>query len=292
MLSMNGRLLQGRPSAGGSAGQDQSVALDGKSDLGGFDGALVFPVDGRVQQVGENCRLKACRVGIDQHKERIVGEKAARVHQEGIDAVLYFPDFAFGSSPVGRRIHYDGVICVASAQFALHEFAAVVDEPADRSIRKSRNSCIFFGPCDHPLGGVDMGDTCTRLSGRDRRASRISEEIEDLHFSAGGDGIFNNAAEPVPVDGLLGEESRVFEVEGFETEGEVLVPDRPFLREIEKLPLAAALAAAVVVRVGILPFPAARCLPDDLRVRTDELIAAPDLEFLPVGSIQYLIVFP
>ena len=84
----------------------------------------------------------------------------------------------------------------------------------------------------------------------------------------------------------------MFEVKRFEPEREIPVVDRPLFGKIPKFPLAAAFVAAVVMTVGISPFSSAGSLPDHLRVRTDQLVAAPEFEFLSVRSIQYLIVFP
>ena len=137
-----------------------------------------------------------------------------------------------------------------------------------------------------------MGDMSAGLGCSNRRAARVGKKIEDFHFSAGRYSLLNNSAEPVPVDSLFREQSGVLEIKGLEPEGEVPVVDRPLLRKVEELPLAAALAAAVVVRVGVSPFPPPGGLPYYLRVGTDELIAAPDLQLLAVGRVQYLIVFP
>ena len=124
------------------------------------------------------------------------------------------------------------------------------------------------------------------------RAACVGEEIEHFDLSAGRNRFTDDPGKPVPVDGLLGKQTCMFEVERLEPEREVPVVDRPLFGKIDKLPLAAALFAAVVVRVGLFPLLAAGRFPYDLRVRTDELIAAPELEFFTVGRIQYLIIFP
>ena len=67
----------------------------------------------------------------------------------------------------------------------------------------------------------------------------------------------------------------MLEVKGFESEGQIFVVDRPLLGKVSELPLAAALIAAVIMRVGISPLSAARRIPDHLRVRTDQLVSAP-----------------
>ena len=137
-----------------------------------------------------------------------------------------------------------------------------------------------------------MGDSGSGLGGRDGGTAGVGKEVEDLYFLAGCDGASDDLAEPVPVDRLLGEESRVLEVKGLKSEGEIPIVDRPLLGEVSELPLAAAFIAAVVMGVGVPPFSAARRLPDHLWVRADQLVAAPKFQFLAVGSIQYLIIFP
>ena len=111
----------GSPAPGCAAGQDQCVHADGESDFCGIDIAFMPAVDGCVQKIGQNRRLQTRRVGVDQHKERIVGEEPAGAHQEGINAGLDLPDFSLGAAPVGRRIHDDRVVGIATADFALDE---------------------------------------------------------------------------------------------------------------------------------------------------------------------------
>ena len=69
--------------------------------------------------------------------------------------------------------------------------------------------------------------------------------------------------------------------------------NRPFIRQMEKFPFAAALGISVVVPVFL--FPAAGgvwCVPDDLRVGAYQYIISPALELLAAGGVQYFIIFP
>ena len=137
-----------------------------------------------------------------------------------------------------------------------------------------------------------MSDAGAGFGCRDCRAAGVGEEVQYFDLAPRGHGVLNDPAEPVPVDGLFREQTGVFEVKRFESEGEIPVVDRPLLGQVPEFPLAAAFVTAVVMAVGISPFSSAGSLPDHLRVRTDQFVAAPELEFLSVRSIQYLIVFP
>ena len=120
-----------------------------------------------------------------------------------------------------------------------------------------------------------MGDLCAGLGGGDGGAACVGKEIEYFHLSARGDGFADDLREPIPVDSLLGKEPGVFEVKGLEAEGEVAIVDGPLLGKVYEFPLAAAFFAAVVVRVWLFPLFAAGRFPYNLRIRTDQLIAAP-----------------
>ena len=66
----------------------------------------------------------------------------------------------------------------------------------------------------------------------------------------------------------------------------------PLLRQIKKLPVSAALGAAVIVSVQLLPALVLRGVPDDLRIRPPQDIRTPALQLLPITRIQYFIVSP
>ena len=85
----------------------------------------------------------------------------------------------------------------------------------------------------------------------------------------------------------------MLEAEGLQIEGERAVTDLPALGKVKEFPAAAALRAPVVVCIG--SFPALQGplrLPDHLRVRPDEQIIAPALEFFTRGRIQHFIITP
>ena len=53
---------------------------------------------------------------------------------KGMDGVLNFPDFPFGTSAIGGRVHDDCVIVVSSPDFPFYELDTVVYNPADGSV--------------------------------------------------------------------------------------------------------------------------------------------------------------
>ena len=75
----------------------------------------------------------------------------------------------------------------------------------------------------------------------------------------------------------------MLKAEGLQIEREPFVSDGPLLGQIEKLPLAAALAAAVVVSVHPLPaLVGPGRVPDHLGVRPDQQIIPPALQFFTI----------
>jgi hypothetical protein len=85
----------------------------------------------------------------------------------------------------------------------------------------------------------------------------------------------------------------VFEAEGFQVEGEMLIMKIPLLGKIKKLPFSAAFFASVIMGVHIFPAPAYLWgIPDNLRVRTDQDIFSPAFQFFSAGGVNYFIFFP
>ena len=179
---------------------------------------------------------------------------------------------------------------IASADFPLYEFYAVVNKPADRCICKSGGCSVFFGPGNHALGSVYMGNACTGSGSGQSCASCVGKKIQHLYRSSG---IADFFPKPVPVYCLFRKKSGVFEAEGFQVEGEMLIMKIPLLGKIKKFPLSAAFFASVVMGVHIFPAPAYFWgVPDNLRVRTDQDIFAPAFQLFTAGGVNYFIFFP
>ena len=145
-----------------------------------------------------------------------------------------------------------------------------------------------------------MGDSCPGPGRGQSGAAGVSEEVEnlDLGLGTGGLALADELREPVPVGRLLREEAGVFKGEGLDAKGQLpgsgeLIGDLPFLRQVKELPFAAAPSGAVIV--GVEPVPVripAGCVPDNLRVRAKQGVAAPALQLLPPGAVVYFVVFP
>lgn len=88
----------------------------------------------RGQHIGQDSRGQPGCIGIDQEKERAVTEEPAAQPDQGMDAVLNFPDLPLGASSVGGRVHDNGIVMVTPADLPLHELYAVVHDPADRGL--------------------------------------------------------------------------------------------------------------------------------------------------------------
>lgn len=196
-----------------------------------------------------------------------------------MNRLLDFPDLALWSSSVGRRVHDDRVVVVTSADLALDKFGAVIHKPADRLVRKAGHGSVLFCPVDHAFGCIDMCDACACCGRCERCASRVGEQVQHFNRAVG---TADQIAEPVPVRCLLREKAGVFEAERFQAEGQVFIVDLPLLRQMEKLPFSAALAASVIMTVFLFP---ARIfffrVPDDLRVWSYQKVISPPLQFSP-----------
>ena len=94
----------------------------------------VFGNDLERDHVSQDSRSETGCVGVDQEKQRIVGEKLCTQLDEWVDGVFNFPDLTLWSTAVGRRVHDDRVVVIATADLALYEFHTVIDKPADRGI--------------------------------------------------------------------------------------------------------------------------------------------------------------
>jgi len=207
-----------------------------------------------------------------------------------MNSIFYLPDFSFWTSSVGRRIHNNGIIMIAPADFPFYEFYAVINKPADRSVCKSGGGSVFFCPGNHALGSVYMGNACAGSGSGQSRASCVGKKIQYFYRSSG---IADFFPKPVPVYRLFRKKSGVFEAEGFQVEGEMLIMKIPLLGKIKKLPFSAAFFASVIMGVHIFPAPAYLWgIPDNLRVRTDQDIFSPAFQFFSAGGVNYFIFFP
>lgn len=90
--------------------------------------------DTQVHHIGQYGGLQAGSVGIYKKETGVPGQQLGAQLYKREYALLDFPDFPFGASSVGGRIHNYAVISVPSADFTFHEFDTIVYQPADGSI--------------------------------------------------------------------------------------------------------------------------------------------------------------
>ena len=146
-----------------------------------------------------------------------------------------------------------------------------------------------------------MGDACAGAGCRQGGAAGVGKEIQHFGRFAGAFRLpAQKQGEPVPVDGLLRKKAGVLKAEGLQAKGELLsgsflrrragkilfgagaqaVGDAPFVRQVKKLPFAAAPGASVIMSVFVFPaLMAAGSVPDDLGIRSYQNIIAPSFQF-------------
>ena len=73
MLLAHSLFLLPLPTAGSSAGQNQTVGGYRKADLFGLYFSAKSGYNGSMNHVGKHCRLQACGIRIHQEKQRIIG---------------------------------------------------------------------------------------------------------------------------------------------------------------------------------------------------------------------------
>ena len=217
------------PAPGSSAGQHQPGTGNGQSDfLRLYFSAVGFELC--AQHVGEHGRSQSRGVRVYKEEQWVIRKDVGTKFDKVVDGIFDFPDFTFRASAVGWRIHNDGVVMVAPADLALYEFDTIIHQPADRRVLKSGRYCVFFCPCDHALGGVHMGyagacSGCSKCG-----TAGVSEQIQYFNRSSG---ISYFIREPVPVGGLLREQTGMLEAERFQVESQIAVMKLPLLAQIE-----------------------------------------------------------
>ena len=108
---------------------------DRKTDLIGMYHTAVLRLYFQTEQIAQDGRGKTGGVGIDQEEQRIIRQQLCTELYEGMDRIFDLPDLALRTATVGRRVHDDGIVVVATADLTLYEFYTVIDQPADRSVR-------------------------------------------------------------------------------------------------------------------------------------------------------------
>ena len=136
-----------------------------------------------------------------------------------------------------------------------------------------------------------MGDVRARRHAGQRRAAGVAEQVQ--HADVLAPAIADEVAHPHPVRRLFREKPRVLESRRADVKPQILMLNRPALRQAsQKLPLAAALFRAVIMRLRLFPQRRVCLGPNRLRIRPPQNDIPPPFELLPVARIQHLIIFP
>ena len=122
--------LLAEPPSRSPAGEGQPGLRHGKAQFvpGTFPAVLVR--NQKIQQVSQNRRGKARGVGVDEHKEGPLRQRSGAEFHKAVQVFLQLPHLAAGPPAVAGRIHDNGVVPPPPADLPLHEFGAVVHNPA------------------------------------------------------------------------------------------------------------------------------------------------------------------
>ena len=140
-----------------------------------------------------------------------------------------------------------------------------------------------------------MGHAGSGRGSRQCGASRVGKKIQHFHRPSRHTDLFR---EPVPVSRLLRKKPCMLKAERLQMKRQLFsgrkpVSDTPLLGQSEKFPFASAFGASVIVTAVLFPSVMfLRRIPDHLRIRTDQKIVSPALQFFFAGGVDHLVVFP
>ena len=139
-----------------------------------------------------------------------------------MNGILNLPDFSLGTASVGWRIHDDGIIVIAAADFTFYKFDAIVYDPADRCVFQTGRDCIFFCPAYHAFRSIHMCDRSTSSRCCKGCAAGVGEQIQYFDRTSG---ISDFLSEPVPVCCLFRKQTCVFKTKRFQVKSKIFIID-------------------------------------------------------------------
>ena len=276
--------------AAGSAGQDQAALRHREPQLPAFGVAAEAPGKNAFAHIAQHRGREACGIRVDEEEKRFLRQDVGAERDKGPEILFQLPDFAARPAAVGGRIHDDGVVTLAAADFPLDELLAVVDNPAYGRFPHAAGGGVLLCPGNHALCRIHVADFGAGLQTGNRGRAGIGKEVQHADGPARGTDLPHG---PVPVGCLFRKEARVLKVHRPDAEGQFPVGDLPAFGHGVLLPAApAALAADITGVAGMPVFIPARRIPDCLRVRTDQIHVAPAFELLAPRTVEQLIVSP
>ena len=124
------------PPSGCSAGKDQTVISDRKSDLLGIYMAIE-PAKLCRQHISKYSRCQPGSVGINKEEKGLIRKKGSTQLDQGMDRFLDLPYFSFGTTAIRGRIHDNGIVMIAPSDLTLYKLYTVINYPAYRLVNKS-----------------------------------------------------------------------------------------------------------------------------------------------------------
>ena len=138
-----------------------------------------------------------------------------------------------------------------------------------------------------------MADLRTRRRASHRRAAGVGEQVEYAHLSPLLHAVGDEACHPIPVGRLFGEQAGVLESGRADIKAQVFIIHHPPVGQLgEKLPRAAALLAAMIMRLRLAPERRIARGPNRLRIGAAQIHVVPAFELFAAAAIENFIVLP
>ena len=240
--------------------------------------------------IGQYAGGQTCGIGADDYKQRIIAQYVGNQFHKGPQAFFQLPNFTAGTSAVGGRVHDDGIVLVAAANFTFHELCAVFYNPAYRAVNDAGRLCIFLRPSNHALCCVNVSYACACLQTCNGSTAGVCKQVQYLNRATC---IANLIHCIVPVCSLFREQTGMLKVHGLDIKGQILIINSPALGQLALIPCTTAGVATAVRRVASLPFGvSAGSAPNCLRVGTYQMILSPTFQLFAVRAVQYFKISP
>ena len=148
-------------------------------------------------------------VAAEEDESGVGGEDLLAEIEELNEVVVDFEELLVGAAAEAGGVEDDAVVAAAAADFAVEEFLDIVDDPADGCVGELVKGGVLACPVDHFFGRVEVADIAAGLGEGEGGAAGVGEEIEDIEWLFG---VFGALLQPLPAEGVFGEDAQVAEV--------------------------------------------------------------------------------